>query len=213
MKRNSLLKISAPLLFVAVCLISVGFKNVPVDDDKQQAQAVIAEMNHCRQNPKEYAETALKKHLACFVNETTFRDANGISIVTIEGRKRVQEAINELKGMQPVGPLTYDENLANAARFHCADTGPSGLTGHDSSDGTSMTDRLMRFVKDRMNWGENIHYGNSNAEDIVVSLVVDDGVPSRGHLKNIMDSTYCRAGAAIGPHKTYRFMCVIDFSN
>lgn len=140
--KRSLFKITAPLLFVAVCLISVGYKSVPVDDDKQQVQAVIAEMNRCCQNPGEYAETALKKHLACFVNETTFRDANGTSIVTIEGRSRVLEAINELKGMQPVEPLAYDEDLTRAARFHCADTGPSGLIGHDSSDGTSMTDRL-----------------------------------------------------------------------
>lgn len=212
MKRN-LLKNIVPLLFVVVCLISVGFMSVPVDNDKQQAQAVIAEMNRCRQNPKEYAETALKKHLERFVNESTFRDANGTSIVTTEGRIRVIEAINELKGMQPVEPLAYDEDLTNAARFHCTDTGPSGQTGHDSSDGTSMSERLKRFVQDRMNRGENIDYGSSNAEDIVVSLVIDDGVPSRGHLQNIMDSSYRRAGAAIDLHKTYRFMCVIDFSD
>ena len=210
--KRSLLKIAAPILFVTIFFMSVGYKSVPVDDG-QQAQDVIAEMNRCRQNPKEYAETTLKKHLACFVNESTFRDADGNMVVTTEGRRRVLEAINELKGMQPVGPLTYDEDLANAARFHCADTGPSGHTGHDSSDGTTMTDRLMRFVKDRMRWGENIHYGSCSAEDIVVSLVVDDGVPSRGHLQNIMDSSYRRAGAAIGPHRTYRFMCVIDYSD
>ena len=211
--KRSLIKIIVPLLFVAVCLISIGFKSVPVDDDKQQAQAVIAEMNRCRQNPKEYAETALKKHLERFVNESTFLDANGTSILTTEGRRRVLEAINELKEMQPVAPLVYDEDLTNAARFHCADTGPSGHIGHESIDGTSMGDRLKRFVKDRMHKGENIDYGNSSAEDIVVSLVIDDGVPSRGHLQNIMNSSYRRAGAAIGPHKTYRFMCVIDFSD
>jgi uncharacterized protein YkwD len=76
-----------------------------------------------------------------------------------------------------------------------------------------MGDRLKRFVKDRMTMGENIDYGNSSAEDIVVSLVIDDGVPSRGHLKNIMNSSFCRAGVALGPHKKYKFMCVIDFSD
>ena len=115
--------------------------------------------------------------------------------------------------MQPVGPLTYDEDLAKAARFHCEDTGPDGRIGHNSSDGTRMSDRLKRYVKDRMALGENIDYGNSSAEEIVISLVIDDGVPSRGHLKNIMKSSYRRAGATIGSHKQYRYMCTIDFSD
>lgn len=212
MKRN-LLKITIPLFLVVVCFIFVGFQSRTADDDNQQEQAVISEMNRCRTNPKGYAETALKKHLNRFVDKNTYRMADGTLIMTNEGIERVQTAINELKGMQPVGSLTYDEDLAKAARFHCKDTGPSGLIGHNSSDGTSMSDRLKRYVKDRMAWGENIDYGNSIAEDIVISLVIDDGVPSRGHLKNIMKSSFRRAGAAIGPHKQYGFMCTIDFSN
>ena len=212
MKKN-LLKISAPLLFVAVCFTFVGYQSKTSDDGDQQEQAVIAEMNRCRTNPKGYAETALKKHLERFVDENTYRKANGTLIMTNEGIERVQTAINELKRMQPVGPLTYDEDLAKAARFHCKDTGPAGLIGHNSSDGTSMSNRLKRYVKDRMAWGENIDYGNSSAVDIVISLVIDDGVPSRGHLKNIMKSSFRRAGAAISPHKQYGFMCTIDFSD
>lgn len=212
MKRN-LLNLTATLLLVAVYFIFVGFHSRTTNDDNQQEQAVIAEMNRCRMNPKGYAETVLKKHLDRFIDENTYRKADGTLIMTDEGRERVQEAISELKRMQPVEPLTYDEDLVKAASFHCEDTGPAGLVGHNSSDGTSMNDRLKRYVKDRMTRGENIDYGNSNAEDIVVSLVVDDGVPSCGHLKNIMKSTFRRAGAAIGPHKQYGFMCTIDFSD
>lgn len=212
MKRN-LLKIIAPLLFIAVCFIFVGYKSETDDNDNQQAQAVITEMNRCRTNPKGYADTTLKKHLNRFVDENTYRMADGTLIMTNEGIERVKAAISELKRMQPVGPLTYDEDLAKAARFHCEDTGPDGRIGHNSSDGTRMSDRLKRYVKDRMALGENIDYGNSSAEEIVISLVIDDGVPSRGHLKNIMKSSFRRAGAAIGSHKQYRYMCTIDFSD
>ena len=76
MKRG-ILKITASLLLVTVCLISMGYQSLPADNDKQQAQAVIAEMNHCRQNPKEYAETSLKKRLECFVYDKIYIDANG----------------------------------------------------------------------------------------------------------------------------------------
>ncbi len=212
MKRNILL-ITALLFLAAVYFIFVGYQSRTADDDNQQVQTIIAEMNRCRMNPENYAKTALKKHLSRFVDENTYRMANGTLIMTNEGSKRVQDAINELIKMQPVEPLTYDEDLAKAARFHCEDTGPSGLIGHNSSDGTSMNNRLRGYVKDRKVLGENIDYGNSCAEDIVVSLVIDDGVPSRGHLKNIMKSSFRHAGAAIGPHKLYGFMCAIDFSD
>ena len=211
--KRSILKITALLSLVVTCLISMSYQNFPTDNDKHQSQAVIAEMNRCRQNPKEYAETVLRKRLECYVYDKIYIDSNGKRIKTKEGRGRVLEVIDELKGMDPIEPLAYDEGLANAARFHCSDIGPSGHTGHNSSDGTSMGDRLKRYVKDRMTMGENIDYGNSSAEDIVVSLVIDDGVSTRGHLKNIMNSSFRRAGVALGPHKKYKFMCVIDFSD
>jgi hypothetical protein len=42
--------------------------------------------------------------------------------------------------------------------------------------------------------------------------LVDDGVPDRGHLKNIMDKAFGKTGVAIGPHKTYGTVCVMDFA-
>ncbi len=35
----------------------------------------------------------------------------------------------------------------------------------------------------------------------VVSLLVDDGVPSRGHRDNILNESYNRVGVAIGEHR------------
>ena len=125
MKRN-LFNLFALLSFISVCFIFMGYQSRTSNDDYQSEKAVITEMNRCRMNPKDYAETTLKKHLKRFVNENTYSMANGALIMTNEGRRRVLDAINELKNMQPVGPLTYDDDLAKAARFHCEDTGPSG---------------------------------------------------------------------------------------
>ena len=212
MKRK-LITITASIVFITVWFISVGYQRGSTMNDQKQSLAIIEEINRCRTNPANYAETTLKRHLNRFINDNIYRDTNGAHIQTMEGRQRVLAAINELKNMQPVEPLVYDEDLTKAARFHCNDTGPAGIMDHESSDGTSMGDRLRRFVKNPRALGENIDYGNSTAEDIIVSLVIDDGVPNRGHLKNIMNPTYRHAGAAIGKHKQYDFMCTIDFSN
>ena len=57
----------------------------------------------------------------------------------------MQETIDYLKALEPMGTMKWSPLLAAASKFHVEDHGPKGLTGHDSSDGTSMSDRLKKF--------------------------------------------------------------------
>jgi uncharacterized protein YkwD len=41
---------------------------------------------------------------------------------------------------------------------------------------------------------------------------VDDGVPSRGHRKNIYDAQFLVIGVATGKHPGIRTICVMDFT-
>jgi uncharacterized protein YkwD len=58
---------------------------------------------------------------------------------------------------------------------------------------------------------ENCDYGNNKAFDIVMSLLIDEDVPSLGHRENILDPEYKYVGTSIQPHKRYDWNCVIDF--
>jgi hypothetical protein len=46
----------------------------------------------------------------------------------------------------------------------------------------------------------------------VVTLIVDQGVPNKGHRKNIFSRDFRMAGVACGGHARYGSMCVIDFA-
>lgn len=87
----------------------------------------------------------------------------------------------------PVGPLEWNDLLHDAARSHCEDTGPKGMTGHDSSNGDDMGTRVERFGEWGGTIGENCSYGKGDALKMVMQLFVDDGVPGRGHRTNIMN--------------------------
>ena len=80
--------------------------------------------------------------------------------------------------------------------------------------------RVLSVTSDRMRrhgrWsatGEAIAYGPHRAEDVVLQLIIDDGVPDRGHRQAVFSARYRYAGVACGPHPRYRTLCVVELSS
>jgi uncharacterized protein YkwD len=47
---------------------------------------------------------------------------------------------------------------------------------------------------------------------VVISLLVDDGVPGRGHRKSLLDGAFKAVGVATGNHPNYTEMCVVEMA-
>lgn len=110
-------------------------------------------------------------------------------------------------------PMLYpNEQLCKASAAHAEDIGPKGLVQHASSDGTKTFDRVRQYYNSGT-MAENIAAGNGKALAIVRQLLVDQGIESLGHRKNILSAKYNRIGVAIRPHSTYKYCCVQDFSD
>ena len=48
---------------------------------------------------------------------------------------------------------------------------------------------------------------------MVLQLLIDDGVASRGHRHNLFNPDLHQAGAGSAPHRDYRTVTVIDYAD
>ena len=175
---------------------------------------VILEMNKVRTNPRKYAEMYIRPMLKYF-NGTRYSVPGQITIITEEGAAAVNECIAALNKASAVSVLTPERGLSLAAKDHVTDMRKTGQTGHTGSDGSTVAIRIRRHgtLGSVYTHGENIMYGSTSGREIIVDLLIDDGIPSRGHRSNIMDSDFTQAGVAYGTHPRYETSCVIDFAN
>ncbi len=180
----------------------------PAEEDFQQA--LLNWQNWARTQPAAYAD-----YLEGFRDK--FQDKvlslpGEIPLVTHEGVAALDDAITALRATPPVGMLAFEKSLAVVACELAEDQSKNGGTGHVGSNGSTMFDRFQAVGAPQGQFGENASYGPETPERIIFSLIVDDGVPDRGHRKNILNPAFQLAGACLRPQKEWGTVCVIDYA-
>jgi hypothetical protein len=161
-------------------------------------QDVVEELNFARTHPGDYADE---------LRAAQRRSDGGF---LYEDPDALAEAIDFLERQAPLPPLRRDARLEAAARVHAAGQGPTGRVGHGGGPGLGQ--RLQAQGVFAGMSAENISYGYGDPRDVVRQLIVDSGVPSRGHRANIFSRGYQALGVACGGHEAYGVMCVLDFA-
>ena len=175
------------------------------------AQLLLAETNLARTAPQRYAGY-LRELRLLYIGKSYRTPGSANLTMTSEGVPALDEAIRFLLKQAPLPALAWSPGLAEAAADLVRDEGRSGEVGHSGRRSGDMRQRIERHGSWLTSIAENIGYGPDTARLMVMQLIIDDGVPGRGHRKNIFAPAYKVAGAACGPHPSYQHMCVMDFA-
>ena len=158
----------------------------------EEEQKVILFMNMARYDGALFAETFLE----AYVQERK-----------VENTSYLRSLQRDLKKSRDIPLLYPEEDLTAIARGHAERSGRTGHVGHRDIN------RRFEPVKGNpyMTLGENCSYGYRDAIDIVITLLIDEGIRDVGHRKNSLNPVFNSVGVAIWPHKGYGVNCVMDF--
>ena len=201
----------ARILFSITACLLLALAAPASAQDEDMARQVLAEINLARSAPRIYAGF-LREFRGRFRGRSYQLPGSSTRVITVEGRGAVDEAIKYLSRQKPLPPLSWSDGLAAAADDLAEEQGRSGATGHAGRQSGGMKERIERHGRWERQIGENIGYGPENAREMVMQLIIDDGVKGRGHRKTIFTRAFTTAGVACGPHPRFDTICVIDFS-
>ena len=214
------MKTTIIILFITLTIFAFGI--TPEKESKLNTAAkasylspiekeIILEINRFRSNPAKYANDYIAP-LAKYYQKKILHYPDDKSIKTREGVKALNECVRELQKATPQPIMYPNKALTNAASDHQKDQAKTGKTGHTGNDNSDLKQRIERYGKWQVRIAENIACGNSSARQVVIFLLIDDGVKSRGHRKNLLHADYKKVGVSFGKHPVYGTMCVMDFA-
>ncbi len=160
-----------------------------VDYMSDEEKNVIWLTNLARFDGSLFAKTFLKEYL----------EKNNI-----EYTDNVKSLFSHLRIINNLTPLKPDRNIYLLAEEHAKKNGRKGKTGHDGFNTRAKNSRHSKF-------SENCEYGDFRAIDILITLLIDEGVPSLGHRKNILNQVMTHTAVSIQPHTIFKYNCVIEY--
>lgn len=137
--------------------------------------AMADEINLLRSNPAAYIP---------FIEERKAEIKAGSAFGSVE---TADELINELKNSPPLSLLTPLQCLYNAAKKHGEDERSKGISTHVGADGSWPWERARRECPTLADGNENLVGGLDEVRDAVIMLLLDEGIPTRGHRRVLLN--------------------------
>jgi uncharacterized protein YkwD len=160
----------------------VDFKRIRTGSNENELneldKEMIKEINFVRQYPQIYAS---------IVADYLAKKSKSWIGLTKDEYEAGKELIEELKLMSPAQLLYPKHCIYEAAKKHGDDCKKRGFLDHIGSDGSGPSIRISSFCSDLLTGNENLVGGKKDARILVMQLLIDSGISSRGHRYNMLD--------------------------
>ncbi len=191
-----------------------------VKDDEEETKinfnsiqiSLYKELNKLRQDPRSYIPLIEEQMNNLKKNNILQKNDSLLRIQTIEGKDAYEEAILFLEQQEPVEPLKKEIKLSYAAQDLVKDIGERGVVTHEDKEGKFASERIEKYCEWDFCANELIEVSSRNPQDILISLLVDDGLRDRPDRKALFQHIYNYVGIACGPHVEYEIITVFVFA-
>lgn len=136
-----------------------------------------------------------------------------------EGPALLYEVRSFLDTITPARPVRIRQCLRRVATLHARDVARHpGQIGHNSSNGTTLTQRVLGECPNAEAFGECIDHLSSSAPTVILRLLFDPDVPGRGHRATLFDPEYAAVGIGGAPCARHPilgtgYIVVLTFAN
>ena len=168
---------------------------------------LLKEHNKIRNSPsiyisilKEAKKLFRKNNVLHFYNEMPFR--------TIEGSETINEAINFLSNQKPLKNFILSSELIKSCKDVSNELGKNGIVNHSKN--------LPQYIEKYCEWGgmlcENLDFGTKQAQNIMIKLLLCDGIKQRFQRLNIFKPELKYIGISQNSHIKYGICTVIHYA-
>lgn len=170
---------------------------------------LLEELNTLRTNPAAYLYRLeqLEKSVrqGDFTVGTTYRYMMGAK----EGVGPIEEAITHLRAVvnAPLKPVAPVYALAVAAQDYTGEADGASRFGDPNAKGQAVW-QVVEWKGNAQSKSMN-SFATDNAVEIILQLLIDEGVPGRGHRKLLLDSSFTMVGVATETGKSWQRHAVI----
>lgn len=127
-------------------------------------------MSQLRTNPKSFVPK-LQQRMEMMDDQGIYNKPGEPGLITQEGRQGVQEAIDFLNQVQPMGQLSYLDALQEITNNQAKYLGNAGTLDHTGPDGSQPSDRIWGIVGQKEYAAESIYCcpESSTVEDFIIA--------------------------------------------
>ena len=126
--------------------------------------------------------------------------------------EEIKDAIDELSNGIPVKKLLWNEGLFMVCNDHLKELSKIEEFSEMTVNEMDIYERFNKYGRYNRMCGENIQVGLENPREIILDLMIDDGLTDKVHRNTLINPSFNKGAVCMGEHPTYGIVTVFAYA-